>query len=92
MEAVGYVDQEALREEFARRGPDDPFTTVLGPVWWRMFPGGGGILDYRALPGQIGQWQGGVVENIGYEGITDDIPGYRVTADLIYPKPAWPTP
>ncbi|MFO7773802.1 MAG: ABC transporter substrate-binding protein [Dehalococcoidia bacterium] len=80
VEAVGYVDQELLRDELAGRGPGDPFTTVLGPTWYTMFPPGGGILAHECHTGQIGQWQGGIVEIVG---------GDITTADFVYPKPAW---
>ena len=81
VEAVGYVDQDLLRDELAGRGPGNPFTTILGPTWYTMFPPGGGILAYECHTGQIGQWQGGIVEIVG---------GKTPTADFVYPKPEWP--
>jgi len=42
-------------------------------------------LDYLCHTGEIGQWQSGEFETAGYEGITDDLPNYVVTADLIFP-------
>jgi len=88
VEEVGYVDQELLRDALAAF-EDDPADTVLGDCWFRMYgaPGeGGGNLDYLCHTGEIGQWQsGGVFETVGYEGITDDLPNYVVTADLMFP-------
>jgi hypothetical protein len=55
-----------------------------------MFGTGGGFLDYKAHTGEIGQWQNGYIEIVGYEGIRSTLPNYKVTADFIYPKPAWP--
>jgi hypothetical protein len=57
-----------------------------------MFGTGGGILAYECHTGEIGQWQDGYVEIVGYEGIEEDLPNYVVTANFTYPKPPWPTP
>jgi len=87
VERVGYVDQELLRDALAGL-EDDPADTILGETWFRMYgaPGeGGGNLDYLCHTGEIGQWQSGEFETAGYEGITDDLPNYVVTADLIFP-------
>jgi len=88
VEDVGYVDQELIRDALAAF-EDDPADTVLGDCWFRMYgaPGeGGGNLDYLCHTGEIGQWQsGGTFETVGYEGITDDLSNYIVTADFIFP-------
>jgi len=87
VERVGYVDQELLRDALAGL-EDDPADTILGETWFRMYgaPGeGGGNLDYLCHIGEIGQWQSGEYETVGYEGITDDLPNYVVTADFIFP-------
>jgi len=57
-----------------------------------MFGDGGGMLAYQSHTGEIGQWQNGYVEIVGYEDIADDLPNYVVTAGLTYPKPPWPIP
>jgi len=87
VEGVGYVDQEKLRDALAGL-EDDPADTILGDCWFRMYGAngeGGGNLDYRCHTGEIGQWQSGVYETVGYEGITDDLPNYVVTADFMFP-------
>ncbi|GAF68812.1 unnamed protein product, partial [marine sediment metagenome] len=87
VESVGYVDQELLRDALTAL-EDDPADTILGETWFRMYgtPGeGGGNLDYLCHIGEVAQWQSGEFETVGYEGITDDLPNYVVTADLIFP-------
>jgi len=87
VESFGYVDQEKLRDALASL-EDDPADTVLGDCWFRMYgaPGeGGGNLDYLCHMGEIGQWQSGEFETVGYEGITDDLPNYVVTGDFMFP-------
>jgi len=87
VERVGYVDQEKLRDALAGL-EDDPADTILGECWFRMYGAsgeGGGNLDYLCHLGEIGQWQSGVYETVGYEGITDDLPNYVVTADFVFP-------
>jgi ABC-type branched-subunit amino acid transport system substrate-binding protein len=54
------------------------FKTVLGDTWYTN-----GLLAKEAHPAEIGQWQNGTMELVG---------GNQTTADLIYPKPAWPAP
>jgi hypothetical protein len=54
------------------------FKTVLGDTWYTN-----GLLAKEAHPAEIGQWQKGTMELVG---------GNQTTADLIYPKPAWPAP
>jgi hypothetical protein len=87
VERVGYVDQEKLRDALAGL-EDDPADTILGDCWFRMYGAhgeGGGSLDYLCHTGEIGQWQSGVYETVGYEGITDELPNYVVTADFMFP-------
>jgi hypothetical protein len=87
VERVGYVDQELLREALAGL-EDDPADTILGDCWFRMYGAngeGGGHLDYLCHTGEIGQWQSGVYETVGYEGITYELPNYVITADFMFP-------
>ena len=88
VESVGYVDQELLRNALAAF-EDDPLPTVMADeTWFRMYgaPGeGGGNLDYLCHLGEVGQWQSGVFETIGYDGITDDLPNYLATGDIMFP-------
>ena len=87
VESVGYVDQELLRDALAAF-EDDPADTVLGDCWFRMYGAhgeGGGNLDYLCHTGEIAQWQSGEFETVGYEGITNDLPNYVVTGDLMFP-------
>jgi hypothetical protein len=88
VEEVGYVDQELLRGALAGF-EDDPADTVMADeCWFRMYgaPGqGGGNQDYLCHTGSIGQWQSGAFETIGYEGVTDDLPNYIATSEIIFP-------
>jgi len=87
VERVGYVDQKLIRDALAAF-EDDPADTVMGDCWFRMYgvPGyGGGNLDYLCHTGEIGQWQSGAFETVGYDGITDDLPNYVVTGDFMFP-------
>jgi len=52
--------------------------TVLGPTWFEN-----GLLAKEAHPGEIGQWIDGVYEVVG--------PADKATAEMVYPKPPWPT-
>ncbi len=52
------------------------FNTVLGDTYYT-----GGLMAKESHPGEVGQWQNGKVEVVG---------GNHTTADLVYPKPAWP--
>jgi len=78
IEKAGTLDQEAIRDVIASASPDDPLTTVLGPTWFEN-----GLLAKDAHPGEIGQWIDGVFEVVG--------PTDKATAELVYPKPPWPT-
>ena len=53
-----------------------------------------GLVNYKCHTGEIGQWQDGYMEIVGYDGIgeTGDeygLTNYVVTASLVYPKPSW---
>jgi branched-chain amino acid transport system substrate-binding protein len=90
IERAGTLDQDAVRDILAT----EHFDTIYGDTWFYR-PGitkGGGIMAKECHPGEIGQWQNGDLEVIGYDGVTDIIPSYVITADLVYPKPAWPAP
>ncbi|MCK4784404.1 MAG: amino acid ABC transporter substrate-binding protein [Desulfobacteraceae bacterium] len=56
----------------------ETYETNLGPTWFEN-----GLLAKDAHPGEIGQWQNGLYEVIG--------PKEHATAEIIYPKPEWPT-
>jgi ABC-type branched-subunit amino acid transport system substrate-binding protein len=88
VEQVGYVNQDLLKDALK----SGEFNTIMSSkTKYTMFGTGGGFLDYKAHTGEIGQWQNGYVEVVGYDGIKSDLPNYKVTADFIYPKPAFPT-
>ena len=89
VEGLGYINQDHIRDALAAFDEDDPAETILGDTWYTMFGNGGGIMAYECHTGEFGQWQSGLVETIGYDDIEDDLPNYVVTADVIYPKPAW---
>jgi branched-chain amino acid transport system substrate-binding protein len=55
----------------------EKFDTVLGQTWFEN-----GLLSKDCHTGEIGQWQNGVFEVVG--------PKDKATAEMIYPKPAWP--
>jgi len=57
---------------------NEKFETVLGETWYEN-----GLLSKDCHTGEIGQWQNGVFEVIG--------PKEHATADMVYPKPEWPT-
>jgi hypothetical protein len=106
VEEVGHLDvgySAAVREVLAGFSEEDPATTVIGDCWYYVLGDGlgGGVEDYLAQPGQIGQWQDGYPETVGFDGInTDDwavpptgigggaptpLPKYDVTGTFIYP-------
>ena len=89
VEEVGYVSQDKLKDVLAG-SESDPLPTVFGDTWYTMFGTGGGIMAYECHTGEIGQWINGVVEIIGYDGITTDLPNYRVTANYTYPIDLYP--
>ena len=92
------IDQDDYRDYLRTH----KFTTVMGETWyvdgpsltWPVPADSGGFMNYQCHTGEIGQWQNFYVETIGYDGIatgTDPygLDNYVVTADFIYPKPAW---
>ena len=83
VEEVGYVSQDGLKDVLASKTESDPFATILGPTWYTMFGSGGGILAHECHPGQIGQWQSGILEIVA---------GATTTSTLDYPKAAFPPP
>ena len=95
------IDQDDYRDYLRTH----KFDTVFGETWyvdgpdlnWPVPDASGGLMNYKCHTGEIGQWQSGWVEIVGYEGIGTasdpyELDNYVVTADLIYPKPAWPAP
>jgi hypothetical protein len=87
VEEVGELDNTAIRNVMASFSESNPASTVFGDTWYRVFGNGfgGGILDYLCMTGQIGQWQSGIFEITGYDGINDDLPNYDATADFMFP-------
>jgi hypothetical protein len=79
--------QNALRDALVTFSPSNPAQTVFGDTWYTVFGegAGGGILTYECHTGEIGQWQNGMVEIIGHNGINATLPNYCVTANLTYP-------
>jgi hypothetical protein len=75
VEEVGDLDNTAIRTVMASYNSANPCATCFGDTWYHVFGNGygGGIVDYMCQTGQIGQWQDGIFEIIGFEGIdTDD--------------------
>jgi ABC-type branched-subunit amino acid transport system substrate-binding protein len=78
-------------------------SVVLGPTdysWtdeqlqWPVPANKAGLLNYKCHTGEIGQWQDGYIEIVGYDGIgteTDEyeLANYDVTASFVYPKAEW---
>jgi hypothetical protein len=61
---------------------------------WPVPAGSGCLLNYKCHTGEIGQWQNGYIEIVGYPGIGGggdeyNLTKYYVTATFQYPKPAW---
>jgi len=84
IEATGTLDQDVLRDYIATHH----FTTILGDTYYEMFGDGGGLLVMETHPGEIGQWQNGVLEIVG----GGDWDSVVLTSEFIYPKPEWPAP
>jgi hypothetical protein len=90
VETVGHLDvgySAQVRNVLAGFNQTNYCTTVIGNCWYEVFGNGlgGGVIDYQAMPGQMGQWQDGYVEIVGYSTVTSDIPKYEVTANFTYP-------
>ena len=95
VEEVGELDNTAIRDVMASFSASNPASTCFGDTWYRVFGedpithqpnrAGGGIVDYLCQTGQIGQWQSGIFEITGYDGINAELPNYDVTGDFMYP-------
>jgi len=87
VEAAGTTYCKDIRDALAAFSPENPAQTVLGDTWFTVFGDGlgGGILAYECHTGEIGQWQSGMVEIIGYDGIKATLSNYCVTANFTYP-------
>jgi branched-chain amino acid transport system substrate-binding protein len=66
------------QEEIRLLLTNEKFDTVLGETWYEN-----GLLAKDCHTGEIGQWQNGLFEVVG--------PKEHATAELVYPKPEWPT-
>jgi branched-chain amino acid transport system substrate-binding protein len=84
IEETGTLDQKMIRDYIATHH----FNTILGDTWFDIIGGGGGLMAKETHPGEIGQWQSGIVEIVG----GGDWDATKLTADFIYPKPTWPAP
>ena len=84
IEATGTLDQDTIRDYVATT----VFDTLLGDTYFEIVGGGGGLMAKETHPGEIGQWQGGIVEIVG----GGDWPSVVITSEWIYPKPPWPAP
>lgn len=110
VEEVGDLDTTAIRNVMASYSASNPCDTCFGDTWYYVFGfdpvtgapnrAGGGILDYLCETGQMVQWQSGICEVVGFEGIDTDnwaappspltgdptpLPNYDTTADFVYP-------
>jgi len=97
VEEVGNLDSTAIRNVLASFSPDNPAPTVFGETWYEVFGGGlgGGVVSYKCHTGEIGQWQSGIMETIGYPGVTTDQPNYDITEITRFPMTdqwAWMLP
>ncbi len=75
IEKAGTLDQKKLRDTIE----NSKFDTIIGPTWFDD----NHLLAVEAYNGQVGQWQNGIFEVIG--------PSDKATADVVYPKPPWPS-
>ena len=96
VEAAGNLSAVAVRNALVSYNSTNPASTVFGNTWYRVFGGGygGGLLDYKCETGQLGQWQNGVIEIVGFAGINttgdpsagcEALPNYWQTAPFVYP-------
>jgi len=81
VEKAGTLDQEVIQKVYAT----ETFNTILGPTHYEN-----GFMAKESHTGEMGQWQNGKMEIIGYKGVNEVLKNYKATAELIYPKPAWP--
>jgi len=85
IEGTGTLDQDVIRDYIAT----SHFDTILGDTYFEIFgENGGGLMVKETHPGEIGQWQNGIVEIVG----GGDWPSVVLTSEWIYPKPDWPAP
>jgi hypothetical protein len=91
VEEVGDLDDLAIRNVMASYNSTNPASTVFGDTWYTVFGGGlgGGIVAYECETGQIGQWQSGVFEILGYSGITSVLPNNDATSTYIAMEDNW---
>jgi hypothetical protein len=115
VEEVGDLDNTAIRDVMASYSASNPVSTCFGDSWYYVFGfdpitgapnrAGGGIVDYLCQTGQIGQWQSGIFEIVGFDGINTlnwavpplggnptPLPNYDATSDFMFPmtdKWAW---
>jgi hypothetical protein len=101
VQAVGTLEagySAAVRNKLAAFNSTTPASTVLGNTWYEVFSQnvssanyhlGGGVLSYKCHTGEIGQWQSGVLETVGYTGITSVIPNYDTTASFKLMTDQW---
>ena len=95
VEEVGDIDDNvAIRNVLASYNSTNPAETCFGDTWFEVFPTvgapgtvgtGGGVLSYKCHTGEIGQWQSGIFEHLGYPGINTEVPNYDITASTIFP-------
>ena len=91
VEDAGTLDSGPVRAVMASWNSTNPASTVFGDTWYTVFGGGygGGIVAYECETGQIGQWQSGIFEIIGYTGITSTLPNYDATASYVAMENNW---
>jgi hypothetical protein len=95
VEEVGDLDNTAIRDVLASyNSKTNSAETCFGDTWFEVFGNGygGGVLSYKCHTGEIGQWQDGIFELVGYDGINAELPNYDATGDTIFPmtdKWAW---
>jgi hypothetical protein len=100
VEEAGNLDNTAIRNVMAAYSSSNPVSTVFGDTWYHVFGedpvtgapnlAGGGIVDYICQTGQIGQWQSGIFEILGFTGITTDdwaVPPWTDNVSLATPLP-----
>lgn len=75
---AGTLDNEKVRAVMYK----EKFETTIGTFFWEQIDGGGCLMPQDVYDGQIGQWQKGVFEVIDND--------KHKTADMEFPKPAWP--
>ncbi|MFO7773892.1 MAG: hypothetical protein R6V59_08200 [Dehalococcoidia bacterium] len=87
VEEVGDLDNTAIRNVLASYNATNPAPTCFGDTWFEVFGGGlgGGVLSYKCHTGEIGQWQSGIFETLGYPGVNDEIPNHDTTAPTLFP-------